>query len=292
MTMKKERTFAEYKSEAEAWITLASGEYYPDILLDACRLYEPVLVEFGRLLKASHSSTNFFTSIMETRNQWMRTQLCRVFKKYVSPQTPVEMLKRKTDTTKICTQFGDAFRNIVEVQQKFNSRPIPDESLCAVLWEYKDRGKKGYDLTERLFDVLRSQHGDLVVMGPERAGKDILLGKVFKNYPRPDRPVDFVIYDGKQVLAIGLARYDSDRGGAQEDDRTGQYREVAQEFFGYVDQCETQSIKLIYVNDGPGLLLGSMWNDYSYLEEQWPNRVKVVTLRMVPDRIKASWLRS
>lgn len=292
MTMKKERTFAEYKSEAESWITLASGEYYPDILSDACRLYEPVLVEFGRLLRASHSSTNFFTSIMETRNQWMRTQLCRIFKKYVSPQTPVEMLKRKTDTDKICTQFGDAFRSIVEVQQKFNSRPIPDESLCAVLWEYKDRGKKGYDLTERLFDVLRSHHSDLVVAGPERAGKDILLGRVFKDYPKPDRPVDFVIYEGKQVLAIGLARYDSDRGGAQEDDRTGQYREVAQEFFGYVDLYETQSIKLIYVNDGPGLLLGSMWNDYAYLEDQWPNRVKVVTLRMVSDRITAEWLRS
>jgi hypothetical protein len=290
--MKKERKFSEYKSEADAWITLATGEYYPDILPDACRLYEPVLVEFGLLLKASHSSTNFFTSIMETKNQWMRTQLCRVFKKYVSPQTPVEMLKRKTDVAKICTQFGDAFRNIVEVQQKFDSRPMPDEALCAVLWEYKDRGKKGYDLTERLFDVLRSQHIGLVVTGPERAGKDVLLGNVFKDYPKPDRPVDFVIYEGKKVLAIGLARYDSDRGGAQEDDRTGQYREVAQEILGYADNHGLSHIKVIYVNDGPGLLLGSMWNDYAYIEDQWPDRVKVVTLRMVPDRITSEWLRS
>jgi hypothetical protein len=140
--MQKDRRFFEYKSEAEAWITLATGEYYPDILPDACRLYEPVLVEFELLLKASHSSTDFFISIMETKNQWMRTQLCRVFKKYVSPQTPVEMLKRKTNLDRICTQFGRNFRNIVEVQQKFESRPIPDEALCAVLWEYKDRGKK------------------------------------------------------------------------------------------------------------------------------------------------------
>lgn len=287
-----EKKFRDYKDEAEAWITLATGEYYPDILPDACRLYEPVLVEFGLLLKASHSSTNFFSSIMETRNQWMRTQLCRVFKKYVSPQTPVEMLKRKSDAAKICAQFGDAFRSIVEVQQKFDTRPMPDEALCAVLWEYKDRGKKGYDLTERLFDVLRSQHVGLVVTGPERAGKDVLLGNVFKDYPKPDRPVDFVIYDGKKVLAIGLARYDSDRGGAQEDDRTGQYREVAQEIIGYADSHGMQHIKVIYVNDGPGLLLGSMWNDYSYIEDQWPGRVKVVTLRMVPDRITAEWLGS
>lgn len=33
--MKTERKFSDYKSEAEAWITLATGEYYPDILPDA-----------------------------------------------------------------------------------------------------------------------------------------------------------------------------------------------------------------------------------------------------------------
>jgi hypothetical protein len=203
------------------------------------------------------------------------------------------MLKRKTDAAKICAQFGDSFRNIVEVQQKFSTRPIPDEALCAILWEYKDRGKKGYDLTERLFDILRTQHVGLVLTGPERAGKDVLLGSVFKNYPKPDRPVDFVIYDQGKVLAIGLVRYDSDRGGAQEDDRVGQYREVAQEIINYADgQDGLNKIKVIYVNDGPGLLLGSMWNDYSYIENQWPGRVKVVTLRMVPDRITAEWLRS
>ncbi|MBI3946108.1 MAG: bstEII [Armatimonadetes bacterium] len=287
--MPEERSFRDYKDEAEAWITLATGEYYPDILPDAMRLYEPVLVEFGRLLKASHSSTFLFTSIIETPNQWMRTQLCRVFKKYVSPQTPVEMLKRKGGVARIVTQFGGSFRNVVEVQQKFASRPMPDEALCAVLWEYKDRG---YDLTERLFDILRSQHIGCVITGPERAGKDVLIGKVFEDYPKPDRPLDFVITEGDRVLAIGLARYDSDRGGAQEDDRTGQYREVAQEVLGYADAHGISHLKVIFVNDGPGLLLGSMWNDYAYIEDQWPGRVKVVTLRMVPDRVTAEWLRS
>ena len=290
--MPSERSFGDYKDEAQTWITLATGEYYPDILPGACRLYEPVLVEFGLLLKASHSSTNLFQSIMETRNGWMRTQLCRVFKKYVSPQTPVEMLKRKCDAGKICEQFGTEFRNVVEVQRRFDSRPMPDEVLCALLWEYKDRGKKGYDLTERLFDVLRSRHGRLVITGPERAGKDVLLGSVFNDYPKPDRPVDFLIYDGDKLLAVGLARYDSDRGGAQEDDRPGQYREVAQEILGYADSHGYPHIKVIYVNDGPGLLLGSMWDDYAYIEDQWPGRVKVVTLRMVPYRITKKWLRS
>ncbi|MFM2027279.1 MAG: hypothetical protein RLZZ339_1996 [Cyanobacteriota bacterium] len=94
------------------------------------------------------------------------------------------------------------------------------------------------------------------------------------------------------MLAIGLARYDSDRGGAQEDDRTGQYREVAQEILDYADSHGLPHIKVVHVNDGPGLLLGSMWNDYAYIEDQWPDRVKVVTLPMVPDRITSEWLRS
>jgi len=286
----QEKKFSDYKSDAESWITLANGEYYPDILPDACRLYEPVLAEFGRILRASHSSENMFMTIMDCPAQWMRTQMCRVFKKYVSPQTPVEMLKRKTDAAKICETFGAGFRAIAEVQARFSARPMPDEALCAVLWEYKDRGKKGYDLTERLFDMIRGRFPALTITGPERAGKDVLLGKVFHDYPKPDRPVDFVISKGTKVLAIGLARYDSDRGGAQEDDRTGQYREVAQEILGYADSHGIPGIKVIYVNDGPGLLLGSMWNDYAYIEDQWSGRVKVVTLRMIPDRITAEWL--
>ena len=290
--MTKEKSFGDYKKDARSWITLASGEYYPDILVDACQLYTPVLVTFDKLLQSSHSSTDFFRVIMSTPNQWMRTQLCRVFKKYVSPQTPVEMLKRKCDVEKICKQFGDGFRCIAEVQQKFCERPVPDEALCAVLWEYKDRGKKGYDLTGRLFELLRSLHPNLTILGPERAGKDVLLGLIFENYTKPDRPVDFVIKDGETILAIGLARYDSDRGGAQEDDRPGQYREVASEIIAYANVHQMNCLKVIYVNDGPGLLLGSMWNDYANIESQWKGRVRVVTLRMVAERITSKWLRS
>jgi hypothetical protein len=254
----REKRFADYKSEGAAWITLSTGEYYPDILIPACELYKPVLVLFGHLLQSSHSSTGLFLAIAEVKEQWMRIQLSRVFRKYVSPETPVEMLKKKSAAATICAEFGGGFRKIVEVQKAFQSRPLPDEALCAVLWEYKDRGKKGYDLTERLFGIFRETLPGFNVIGPERAGKDVLLGDVFKNYPKPDRPVDFVISDGGQVVAVGLARYDSDRGGAQEDDRTGQYRDCAQEMLGYAKRRKL-NLKVIFVNDGPGLLLGSMW---------------------------------
>lgn len=246
---------------------------------------------FKKLLQTSESSEALFLAIAEVKPQWMRIQLCRVFRKYVSPSTPVEMLKKKTKATEICTQFGSGFRPIPDVQRAFMSRPLPDEALCAVLWEYKSRGQKGYDLTDRFFTMFRARYPLLTISGPQRAGKDIRLGKLFKNYPNPNRPVDFLIRDEDgTILAVGLARYDSDRGGAQEDDRTGGYKNCANEILGYARE-NGLALKIIFVNDGPGLLLGSMWADYAALEEQDQN-ILVITLRMMPQRLTLDWLRT
>ena len=222
----------------------------------------------------------------------MRVQLARVFRKYVSPSTPVEMLKVKSRLKQIIDEFGSGFRPIQEVHSAFESRPLRDEALCAVLWEYKDRGKKGYDLTERFFDMVRSRFPELTIHGPERAGRDVPMGTVFKDYPNPNRPVDFVIHEkgGREVLAIGLARYDSDRGGAQEDDRPGQYKSAVDEILGYA-HAHGLNTKVILLNDGPGLLLGTMWDDYIKLEESYKGQVLVVTLRMIPERLTLKWLR-
>lgn len=284
-------SFADYKEHAHSWITLSSGEYYPDILVDAVALYTPVLEVFRKLLRISASSAELFLEISDVKPAWMRVQLCRVFRKYVSPATPVEMLKQKSRARQIIAQFGDTFRPIPEVQAAFMSRPIPDEALCAILWEYHSRGQKGYDLTERFFKLFRVQFPLLQIQGPERAGQDIRLGNIFAGYPNPTRPVDFVITNKNSdtVLAIGFARYDSDRGGAQEDDRTGGYKNCAQEIFTYAIEHGID-LKVVFLNDGPGLLLGSMWDDYSALEESWPSRIMVLTLRMISTRLTADWL--
>ena len=284
-------SFAHYKKDAHNWITLANGEFYPDILTDACLLYAPVLEMFGRLVRTSESSERLLLQIADVRESWMRIQLSRIFKRYVSPATPVEMLKKKTQAAQICAGYRNDFRPIQQVQAAFSTRPIPDEPLCALLWEYKDRGKKGYDLTERFFDLFRSRFLTLHIIGPERAGRDVRMREVFADYPNPLRPVDFVVYDeGRKVpLAIGLARYDSDRGGAQEDDRTGGYRDCAREILTYAAEHSLPT-KVIFVNDGPGLLLGSMWRDYTKLEADWNGKVMVTTLRMVPERITLEWL--
>ena len=83
--------------ERKNYITLSTGEYYPDILSDACKLYKPVLETFSYLLHKSQSLKALFKNISsDIPNQWMRIQLCRVFRKYVSPETPVELLKKSS----------------------------------------------------------------------------------------------------------------------------------------------------------------------------------------------------
>lgn len=284
------KLFRDYKDDAPNQITMANGAFYPDILDQACILYKPVLVYFGQLLKVSPSSEALLREITTIKQTWMRIQLLRVFRKYVSPDTSVEMLKAKNKIPMVCSVFGKDFRTISTVQRKFNQRPIPDEALCALLWEYKDRGQKGYSLTETFFDMFRVKFPEFSIEGPQRAGADILLSKVFSDYPNPNRPVDMVIRnkDG-EVIAIGFARYDSDRGGAQEDDRTGGYQNCAKEILGYAEQSQ-RNLKIIFLNDGPGLLLGSMWDDYSRLEQISPDRIMVLTLRMLNERMTEEWL--
>ncbi len=286
------RNFRDYTpAERRNYITLSTGEYYPDILKDACTLYAPVLHTFSKLLHEAGSSVALFKGIAQEPSIWMRIQLCRVFRKYVSPETPVEMLKKCTQADKICKDFGDGFRAINVVQERFDSRPIPDEAICAILWEYKDRGKKGYDLTEKFFDLIQEKFPSIDIFGPKRSGADVQAKELWPDYPSGSRPLDFAITskDKSAVYAVGLARYDGDRGGAQEDDRTGGYKNCADELLKYIHEKKLNT-KIIFLNDGPGLLLGSMWEDYCSIEERHPGEVKVLTLRMVEERLSLDWL--
>ena len=70
MAKRKEKSFADYRTEGHLWITLSTGEYYPDVLPLACELYKPVLVTFGQLLTSAHSSTDLFMAMADTPPQW------------------------------------------------------------------------------------------------------------------------------------------------------------------------------------------------------------------------------
>jgi hypothetical protein len=140
--------------------------------------------------------------------------------------------------------------------------------------------------------MLRERFPTLELVGPEGAGRDPLLHAYLPGYDNKNRPIDFLLLEQGALLAVGLAHYDSDRGGSQEDDRTGQYGGVIEEIKAHADANNLSQLKVVLVNDGPGLLLGTMWDDYAALERRWPARLMVTTLRMLPERLTLDWLRS
>ena len=58
------------------------------------------------------------------------------------------MLKRKRKTEEVIQDWGERFRDLDQVRSRFTARPAPDEAIIAGADEYRERGKKGYELTE------------------------------------------------------------------------------------------------------------------------------------------------
>ena len=186
-----DKSFGDYKEDKYSWITLDPAGYYPDSMPLVTEYYGPVLARFHNLLIEATDSSDLYRRIMAVKGP-TRTQLCRVFRKYVSPAAPVELLKTVKNTESNIEVFQDQFRAIEAARAALAARPMPDEALCALLWEYKDRGEVGYDLTENMFQLLRANLENMTIQGPERAGRDIQLKEVWPDYPRESRPVDFM----------------------------------------------------------------------------------------------------
>lgn len=280
--------FRDYSSTKEKWITILPSKYYPDYLKSATERYAPYLTTFGELLEQATDSKKLFKLINEKKST-ERIQLLRIFRKFVSPDTSVEMLKIKSKEQIIIDEFGDKFRDLEEVKIQYSSRPDPDETLSGILKEYEDRGQKGYDISNMFFNWFSKNFDKkFTIEGPVRAGKDVNLQDVFEDYPKI-RPTDFLIRKNKVPVAVGLIRYDSDRGGSQEDDRISGYNNIVTEIVSYTEKHDL-NLKIIFLNDGPGLLLGSMWNDYISLEEINISRIMVLTSKMLDSRFTSEWI--
>ena len=132
------------------------------------------------------------------------------------------------------------------------------------------------------------------IIGPSQAGSDVQLRNVLPKFEKII-PADFLIVrrSDHNPLIIGFAHYDSDRGGSQEDDRTGGNQDKVEKIMSYAARRRAP-LQVLFVNDGPGLLLGSMWDDYARLETEnivdEEHRVMVLTLKMVPERLTESWI--
>lgn len=275
--------FADYESTGSDWITIASGHFFPDYLTPALDSYVPAIERFGELTASEISSEGLVRAVLQDP---LRRQLIRIFRRYVCPTAPVELMKRAGDVDLTISRFGAQFRPIGEVRAAFATRPLRDEALAAILWEHQERGKRGADLTEQFFSWVHANLPTMVVAG----GRDIQLKSIFDDYPKT-RGVDFVISEHDEPLAVGYLHYDSDRGGSQEGDRTGGYGDAAEEIGDYLNRAGERT-KIVFINDGPGLLAGAMWRKYGGLETRWPKRTMVATMKMLNTRLSADWLRS
>lgn len=292
--MKDRKLFGDYKAEAPLWVTSQERPFYPDYLEDAVALYTEVFERFGALCADVPDAVGLLNRIHDEDNP-QRIQLLRLFRKYVSPMTSVEMLKSRKRLDDVIATFGSGFRDVETVRDRLLGRPIPDEALAAVLWEHHDRGTPGYVLSAHFFDLFEERHGDeYLIMGPREAGRDVALQEILPKFHK-QVPADFVISRKSDhvPVVIGFAHYDSDRGGSQEDDRTGGNQDKVEKIMEYAARRRVP-LQILFVNDGPGLLLGSMWGDYARLETENivddELRVMVVTLKMVPARINTAWL--
>lgn len=283
--------FKDYKHSAEKFITFVESDFYPDYLSEANLIYALPLSKFRELVFLSNDSKELLLKITELTDTKLRIQVLRIFRKYISPDTSVEMLKRKTKIPSIISEFGHKFRDISEVKRVIYKEGEIDPVLTALLFEYKDRGQKGYELTEKFFNWFEITFNEYYTIdGPVRAGKDILLSDVLEDMEKKV-PADFVIFDKitNEIKAVGFARYDSDRGGAQEDDRTSGNRDKITIINEY-NMKKDRQIKIIFLNDGPGLLLGSMWDDYAEIETYGEGIAMVSTLKMLNERLTRDWI--
>ena len=92
-----QKSFGDYKNDKYNWITLGPAGYYPDSVALATQHYRPVLTRFQTLLNDATDSSDLYRRIMAVKGP-TRTQLCRIFKKYVSPAAPVELPKTVKNT--------------------------------------------------------------------------------------------------------------------------------------------------------------------------------------------------
>ena len=114
------------------------------------------------------------------------------------------------------------------------------------------------------------------------------LQTILPSYPHRC-PCDIIIKKNGRAIVVGFARYDSDRGGSQEDDRTGGNQSKVLQIMAFANEKKLP-LKILFLNDGPGLLLGSMWRDYGELEKSAPGRIMVATLKMLDDRFTEEWM--
>ena len=265
-----------------------------DLLIDK---YGNAIDLFCQLIIDSSSSADVLRKIRSPdRDANERMSLLKMYRRCVAPVLDTETTKKikKIDSETLIEYYGHTFKPISKLNRQFSALPKEYKyALAALVGEYDTRGQLGYELTGVFFDWFEQKFAErYTIEGPRGAGRDIELSELYPAF-QGSYPCDFVVRrcTDNEVLAVGFARYDSTRGGAQSDDRTGGNANKVEKAKAF-DTITPTRLKLIFLSDGPGLLHGDTWEEACALDEQWNGRVRVITLKLAAKRVSPGWLES
>lgn len=268
---------------------------FPEALDLLIEKYDNDIDVFCELIENSNSSAEVLEKIRTTnRESNERMALLKMYRRCVSPVLDTETTKKikKVSTDTLVETYGETFKPISKLKKQFSNLPKEYKyALAALVGEYDMRGQLGYQLTGAFFEWFEDYFaGKYIIEGPRGAGRDIELSEIYPDY-KGSYPCDFVVrrLTDNEVLAVGFARYDSTRGGAQSDDRTGGNSNKVEKAKAF-DSVTLTPLKLIFLSDGPGLMHGDTWEEACILDGQWDGRVRVITLKLAAERMTPDWL--
>ena len=273
-----------------------SGLRFPEVLAVMREKYEGEVRLFAKLVAASDSSADLLDRIRSSRIPAdRRMSLLKMFRRCVSGVCDTEMTKKivKVSTASIVERYGHTFKPISKLKEQFKSLSAERlASLVVLVGEYDNRGHQGYVLTGLFFDWFEDRFaGKLLIEGPRGAGRDIELSSVIDGFAQ-SCPCDFVVRsaDSEEITAVGFARYDSTRGGAQSDDRTEGNAGKVYKIRSYCLRSR-RIIRIAFLADGPGLAHNDTWEEACALDGAWDGNVRVSTLRLADRKLTFDWLR-
>lgn len=200
---------------------------FPEVLEILIDKYDKSIDIFCELVAECETSAEILEKIRSPkRDANERMALLKMYRRCVSPVLDTETTKKivKVSTETLVETYGKTFKPISKLKSQFGSLSRESRfALAALIGEYDTRGQLGYQLTGAFFDWFEEHfRGSYTIEGPRGAGKDVELSEIYPDF-KGAFPCDFVIRraSDSEVLAVGFARYDSTRGGAQSDDRTG-----------------------------------------------------------------------
>ena len=269
---------------------------FPEILTFCKEKYADDINNFKQLIESSQSSDDLLKEIRSNRfSSDQRMSLLKMFRRAVSPVLDTEMAKKiKTvPTENLISTLGHTFKPIALLKTQFKALTTDQEAaLAALIGEYDSRGQSGYLLTSAFFDWFEKTYKTIyTIQGPRGAGPDVELSSIFPSFTG-SYPCDFVIRSDnadKKILAVGFARYDSTRGGAQSDDRTGGNSDKVSKAQIFCTKSKVK-FRILFLSDGPGLAHKDTWSEACNLDGTWNGNVRVATLKTAHLRITPDWL--